>query len=302
LNISNPLSEYLIQRKTMKILVTGSNGQLGNGLRELSDKYLGFKFLYTDLKELDIASEAGVNDLFNEFMPDAVINCAAYTAVDKAESEKNTAFLINSKAVEFLSKASARCGSFMVHISTDYIFDGKSYSPYFETDNPNPLSVYGKSKYAGELAILNYAAKALIIRTSWLYSEYGNNFVKTIRKLAKERDSLNVVYDQIGTPTYARDLAETILNILPKTISSSGVQIFNYSNEGVASWYDFAKAIVDLSGIKCKINPIRTTDYPQAAVRPFYSVLDKSKIKAKFSIEIPHWSDSLKECFGRFKE
>jgi dTDP-4-dehydrorhamnose reductase len=174
--------------------------------------------------------------------------------------------------------------------------------PYFETDNPNPLSVYGKSKYAGELAILNYAVKALIIRTSWLYSEYGNNFVKTIRKLAKERDSLNVVYDQIGTPTYARDLAETILNILPKTILSSGVQIFNYSNEGVTSWYDFAKAIVDLSGIKCKINPIKTTDYPQAAVRPFYSVLDKSKIKAKFSIEIPHWSDSLKECFGRFKE
>jgi dTDP-4-dehydrorhamnose reductase len=243
-----------------------------------------------------------VNDLFSVYKPDIIINCAAYTAVDKAEFEENTAFLINSKAVEFLSKVSARHGSLMVHISTDYVFDGKAYYPYSETINVNPLSVYGRSKYEGEQAIHHYAAKALIIRTSWLYSEFGNNFVKTIRKYAKERDFLNIVYDQIGTPTYARDLAEIILKILPETISQSGVQVFHYSNEGVTSWYDFAKAIVDFSRIECKINPILSKEYPQAATRPMYSVLDKSKIKEMFSLEIPYWKDSLQECIDRLKE
>lgn len=286
----------------MKVLVTGSNGQLGNELRKISERYPGFKFLFTDVPELDITNETSVNKLFNTYRPDAIINCAAYTAVDKAESQEGTVFLVNFKAVELLSKASASYGSLMIYISTDYVFDGETNYPYTETANPNPLSIYGKSKYAGEQAIQHFATKALIIRTSWLYSGFGNNFVKTIRRLTLERDTLNVVYDQIGTPTYARDLAETILKILPIMILKSGVQIFHYSNEGVASWYDFAKAIVEYSRIACIIKPIATKDYPQNALRPSYSVLDKSKIKETFPLEIPYWRDSLKECITGLKE
>jgi dTDP-4-dehydrorhamnose reductase len=286
----------------MKILVTGSNGQLGSELKEKSEKYPSFEFLYTDVAELDVTDESAVKEHLNTFRPDVIINCAAYTAVDRAESEANKAFVINSDAVRYLSEASARHGSLLIHISTDYIFNGKAFSPYTESDEADPLSVYGKSKYAGEEAILRYASRALILRTSWLYSSYGNNFVKTIRKLAREREVLNVVYDQIGTPTYAAGVAQTILNILPQASLDSGLRIFHYSDEGVASWYDFAVAVCELSGIKCKINPVRSNQYPQDAVRPLYSVLDKSKIKSEFPIEIPYWRDSLKKCILKVEE
>jgi len=271
-------------------------------LRELAHAYPKFEFLYTDEKELDITNEVHINEFLASHNPDVIINCAAYTAVDKAESEEDIAFLINSTAVGFLAKASAKHGALLIHISTDYVFDGRAYSPYVETSDTNPISAYGRTKFAGELAVQQFAAKAIIIRTSWLYSEYGNNFVKTILKYSKERGMLNVVYDQIGTPTYARDLAKTILDILSSIVMTSGVEVFHYSNEGVVSWYDFAKAIVDFSGIECKINPIRSKDYIQAAPRPFYSLFDKSKIKERFSIEIPYWMDSLKDCIRRMNE
>jgi len=280
----------------MKILVTGSNGQLGNELLEISGEYREFEFIYTDEKELDITNETHLDDFFEVHRPDVVINCAAFTAVDRAESEENIAFLINSTAVSYLSKVSTKYGVLLVQISTDYVFDGKASIPYVETNETNPISAYGRSKYGGEIAVHQFAANAVIIRTSWLYSQFGNNFVKTITKYSKERGLLNIVYDQIGTPTYARDLARTILKIIPLVVMSSGVEVFHYSNEGVASWYDFAKAVVDYSGIECKINPISSKDYIQAAPRPFYSVLDKTKLKERFCIEIPYWRDSLKEC------
>lgn len=286
----------------MKILITGSNGQLGSELRELSGAYPQYEFIYTDEKELDITNESLIDDFFSVNRPDVVINCAAYTVVDKAESQEKTAFLINSNAVGFLSRASARFNVLLVHISSDYVFDGRAFTPYSELSGTSPVSAYGRSKSAGELAIHQFGSNALIIRTSWLYSEFGNNFVKTIRKHAKERSLLNVVYDQIGTPTYARDLAQIILNILPSAIKTKGIEVFHYSNEGVASWFDFAKAIVKFSRIECQINPILSKEYPQAATRPMYSVLDKSKIKEKYSLIIPYWRDSLRECIRRLNE
>jgi dTDP-4-dehydrorhamnose reductase len=286
----------------MKILVTGANGQLGSELREISRKFSQYEFIYTDEKELDITDESQLNEFFTINHPDVVINCAAYTAVDKAESEEKMAFLINSTAAGYLSSVSAKYRALLIHISTDYVFDGKAFLPYIETSGTSPISAYGRSKSAGELAIHQYATNALIIRTSWLYSEFGNNFVKSIIKYAKERGTLHVVYDQIGTPTHARDLAKTILEIIPSAVKSTGIEIYHYSNEGVASWYDFAKAIIEFSGAACKINPILSKDYPQVAIRPLYSVLDKSKIKERFSIDIPYWRDSLKDCVIRLNE
>jgi dTDP-4-dehydrorhamnose reductase len=285
----------------MKILVTGSNGQLGNEIRELSSDFPNLNFLYTDIEELDITSEIEVNKFFEVNKPDAIINCAAYTAVDKAESDEKLAFLINDTAVGILARVTSDINALFIHISTDYVFDGTAHLPYQESDKRNPVSAYASTKYAGELAVEKYATKAIILRTSWLYSAFGGNFVKTILKYGKERGVLNVVSDQIGTPTYARDLARTILTIIPKAEKIKGVEIYHYSNEGVASWYDFAKAIVEISGINCIINPIGTKDYPLPAKRPFYSVLDKSKIKVKFKTEIPYWRDSLKHCLQRIE-
>ena len=286
----------------MKILVTGSNGQLGSELRALAPSFGGDDFIFTDIAELDITSEQDIDDLVRAEKPAAIINCAAYTAVDKAEQEDSLAFLINATAVGNLARVASKYHALLIHISTDYVFDGKGFKPYMEDDPTNPISLYAKSKHAGEQQVQSYASRAMIIRTSWLYSEFGNNFVKTMMKYGKERGQLKVVFDQTGTPTYARDLARTILNILHKQPDYTGVEVFHFSNEGVTSWYDFAKAIVELSGITCRIDPIETKEYPLPAIRPFYSVFNKSKIKQRFHIEIPYWKDSLKECIDRINQ
>ena len=285
----------------MKILVTGSKGQLGNELRELAGQYPDYRFLFTDVEELDITDGNTVNAFIAADRPEVIINCAAYTAVDKAETDEECVFRVNATAPANLAKAAKKNNILLVHISTDYVFDGKTYFPLKEASPTNPVSVYARSKFAGEQEIAKVAGKALIIRTSWLYSAFGNNFVKTILKYGVERGKLNVVYDQTGTPTYAYDLAKMILDILPTAVQTSAVEIFNYSNEGVASWYDFAKAIVEMTGIECILNPIETKDYPLPAIRPFYSVLDKQKIKEKFNIRIPYWRDSLKDCLARLE-
>ena len=283
----------------MRILITGSNGQLGNEIRVLAGDYPDFDFMYTDIEELDITDPLEVETFFIKNLPQVIINCAAYTAVDKAETDESKAYLINATAVANLAKSAASIGALIIHISTDYVFDGKSYLPYVETDKINPLSSYGRTKLAGENAVQLNATKGIILRTSWLYSAFGNNFVKTMMKYGIERDSLNVVFDQIGTPTYARDLAKVILDIIPSAINITGMNLFHYSNEGVASWYDFARTVITFSGIRCEINPILTENYPLPAPRPFYSVLNKSKIKETFKIKIPYWSDSVKDCIQR---
>jgi dTDP-4-dehydrorhamnose reductase len=231
--------------------------------------------------------------------PGVIINCAAYTAVDKAEQESDLAHLVNATATGNLARAAAKAGSYLVHISTDYVFDGKSCTPYSEKDPTNPVSAYARSKHAGESHVMSFSTRAMIIRTSWLYSEFGHNFVKTILRYGRERGELKVVFDQTGSPTYAGDLAALILTVIPSLIGREGVEIFHYANEGVASWYDFAKAIVEFSGINCRIVPIETKDYTLPAVRPAFSVFNKSKIKQTFGIEIPYWRDSLKKCIER---
>jgi dTDP-4-dehydrorhamnose reductase len=282
----------------LKILITGSKGQLGSEFQVIFGNYKNFNFIFTDIEELDITDKNQLDKLMKKEAIECVINCAAYTAVDKAEDEMEKARLINKTAVSNLAEVTSNHKALLVHISTDYVFDGKNCKPYLETDNTNPRCFYGKSKLEGEIEIIFNAAKAIIIRTSWLYSSFGNNFVKTIFKKGKEKGSLQVVYDQVGSPTYARDLAETILNIIPRFQSSNRAEIYNYSNEGVISWYDFAKAIIEIKGIKCEIQPIETKNYPTPAVRPFYSVLNKSKIKKDYDIQIPYWKDSLIKCLN----
>ena len=283
----------------MKILVTGANSQLGNELKLTGKKYPGYQFTFTDVKELDISDMQAVSAFFDKLHPEIVVNCAAYTAVDKAEQEPEVALKINSLAVRNLSNACGEFNALLIHISTDYIFNGMGHRPYVETDTPEPASNYAKSKYAGETQMLSSCRNGIILRTSWLYSAFGNNFVKTILKNGRERGNLNVVYDQIGCPTYARDMAVAILDLLPQVNGHEGVEIFHYANEGVASWYDFAKAIIGFSGIDCRINPVETKDYSLPATRPFYSVLNKAKFKERFGQEIPFWRDSLEDCIKR---
>ncbi|MGV8947013.1 MAG: dTDP-4-dehydrorhamnose reductase [Lutibacter sp.] len=278
------------------ILVTGSIGQLGSEIRELAESYPQHHFFFTDVDTLDITDKKAVSLFIQENKITVIVNCAAYTAVDKAESEPKLSDKINHLAVQHLAEAAKVYYCKFIHISTDYVFDGNSYMPYAETDKPNPKSVYGSTKLAGELAMQKINPEnAIIIRTSWVYSSFGNNFVKTMLRLGKEREELGVIYDQIGTPTYAGDLAKTILEILPK-IRNEEIEIFHYSNEGVCSWYDFAKAVFEHTNTNCKVNPISTAQYPMAAKRPYYSVLDKAKIKEVFQITIPYWNDSLKAC------
>ncbi|WP_432772933.1 dTDP-4-dehydrorhamnose reductase [Francisella salimarina] len=287
----------------MKVLITGSNGQLGSELKELvSNSKLeiqNYTFIFADSKLLDITDHQAVKKFIVDNDIKVIINCAAYTAVDKAETDIEMADKINHLAVANMAIVAKERDIKLVHISTDYVFDGQNYKPYIESDGTNPQGVYGATKLAGEQAILDINPKdSMIIRTSWVYSYYGNNFVKTMLRLGRERDFLGVIYDQVGTPTYAKDLAKAILDILP-TIQNSKLEIYNYSNEGVTSWYDFAKEIMSIAKIDCQINPIETVDYPTPAKRPHYSLLNKSKIKSDFDIKIPYWKDSLKDCITR---
>ena len=275
------------------ILVTGANGQLGSELEDLASNFTDYNFLFTDASDLDITSHDDVRKFVEINNINVIINCAAYTAVDKAESEPELANAINHLAVANLAQMAKENNIKLIHISTDYVFDGTNYKPYVETDIPNPQSVYGKTKLDGELAMQKInPLNSIIIRTSWVYSRFGNNFVKTMLRLAETRDEISVVTDQIGSPTNAADLAEAILTILPK-ISNNAVEVFHYSNEGVCSWYDFAKAIFEIKGITIKVNPIFRAQYPTSADRPFYSVLKKKKVKTMYQIKIPHWKTSL---------
>jgi dTDP-4-dehydrorhamnose reductase len=277
------------------ILVTGSNGQVGSELRELSSNY-PYNFYFTDRESLDITNLDALNEFISSNKIDIIINPAAYTAVDKAQSDEENADAINHIAVKYLSKIAKEKNIKFIHISTDYVFDGKNYKPYNEDDKTNPNGIYGKTKLLGEEAMKEINPKdSIIIRTSWVYSSFGANFVKTMLRLGKERDELGVIFDQVGTPTYARDLAKTILDILPN-IKNDKVEIYNYSNEGVLSWYDFAKEIMRMAKIECKVNPIETKEYPTPASRPHYSLLNKSKIKKDFDIIVPYYKDSLDEC------
>lgn len=281
-----------------RILITGCNGQLGNELRVVSANYYGYEFIFTDIQELNITDETRTKEFILKNRPDWIVNCAAYNLVDKAESEQEAAMLINSLAVKNIAMAVTDSETRLIHISSDYVFDGAGNTPYNESSVVNPMSVYGKSKLAGEKnALLHYGS--MVIRTAWLYSSFGNNFVKTIIKKGKETGSLRVVFDQTGTPTYAADLADAIMHIISgvirnQTAFNSG--IYHYSNEGVCSWYDFATEIIKESEINCQVNPILSKDFNSVARRPVYSVMDKSKIKDNYNITIPHWRTSLQKC------
>lgn len=283
------------------ILVTGSKGQLGSELQKIGFTLLDDVF-YTDLPELDITDEQAVGKFVREKEIDTIINCAAYTAVDKAEEEKEKAALINTAAVANLAKVAAAENCLLIHISTDYVFDGTATVPYTEKDRPHPQSVYGMTKWEGERAIQKSGCLAIILRTAWLYAAEGNNFVKTILRLAAEKGEIHVVADQTGTPTYAADLARVIVKIVTDNELGDNVEIYHYTNEGVCSWYEFAREIVKQSGIKCEVYPLTTAQYPTKARRPAYSVLDKSKLKQRYGIEIPVWQEALGRCLAAMSD
>ena len=286
---------------TYNILVTGSNGQVGSEIKELSSNY-NYNFFFTTRDDIDITSKDSIKEFCQTNSINVIINCAAYTAVDKAQSDIENADLVNRKAVKKLSIVAKELNIKLIHISTDYVFDGKNFKPYVEEFQTNPQSVYGKTKLDGENEMRDInPLNSIIIRTSWVYSYYGNNFVKTMLRLGKEKEELGVIFDQIGTPTYAKDLAKIILDIVPQ-IDNQKVEIYNYSNEGVLSWYDFAKEIMKMAKLNCKINPIETYQYPTPAKRPHFSLLNKNKIKSTFNIEIPYWKDGLDDCLRRLGE
>ena len=276
------------------ILITGSNGQLGNEMQQAAKRFPQFNYIYTDVAELDICNKTALDAFVKANGVNIIVNCAAYTAVDKAETDVELCYRINAEAVQNIGEVAKANGLKVVHVSTDYVFDGTNYLPYNEEMPVCPATMYGKSKLAGEEALKASCDEYVILRTAWLYSSYGNNFVKTMIKLGTERDNLNVIFDQIGTPTYAADLADAILNILAHNTFVSG--IYHYSDEGVCSWYDFTKSIHKLKNISCNVLPIETKDYPALTPRPHFSVLNKAKIKATYQISIPHWEDSLKKC------
>jgi len=277
-----------------KILITGSNGQLGKCIQDVAEEYPEYDFHFKTSTDLDITSQEKINTLFAREKFDYCINCAAYTSVDKAETDKKNAFLVNAEAVKYLAEACKYNNTTLIHISTDFVFDGTKGIPYTEDDLPNPINVYGASKLKGEQYIQGILNNFFIIRTSWVYSEYGHNFVKTMLRLGEDREELSVVNDQIGTPTYAGDLANTIMEIIITKTTNFG--LYHYSNEGLISWYDFAKAIFAIKGMNIKVNPIPSEAYPTPAKRPIYSVLDKTKIKQVFNIiNIPNLENSLKE-------
>lgn len=278
----------------MKILVTGANGQLGSELRSVLERDFPGASIFTDVDELNLIDAKAVEAFIINNDITHIVNCAAYTAVDRAEEEKRQCTEINTDAVKNLAMAADANGAKIIHISTDYVFDGTNHRPYKESDKVNPISQYGTTKRKGETALLALSPEAIIIRTAWLYSSYGNNFVKTMLRLADTQKEIRVVCDQIGTPTYARDLANAISKVLQSHQWVSG--IYHFTNEGAASWYDFAKAIFRIAGKNVKVTPIPTEDYPTPASRPFYSILDKSRIKATYGVEIPHWEESLQDC------
>lgn len=282
------------------VLVTGANGQLGNSIRLLAENHPGYNFLFTDVDTLDITNPAAVRGMIKDNQVDFVLNCAAYTAVEKAEEDEALCRRINAFAVGVLGKAAHEAGAKMIHVSTDYVFSGTSYRPYVETDVTCPVSAYGRTKLAGEEILQEVCPDAVIIRTAWLYSEFGSNFVKTVLRLGKERDQLGFVFDQIGTPTYAGDLAAAILAVVTADERNAFVSgIYHFSNEGVCSWYDFTVKILQIAGIDCRVLPIETKDYPTKAVRPPYSVLNKKKIKTTYGITIPYWEESLRLCMEK---
>lgn len=279
------------------ILVTGANGQLGNSIRLKANQHPQYNFLFTDVDTLDITDAAAVKAMVKDNQVNYILNCAAYTAVDKAEDNENLCRRLNCDAVHVLGEAAREANAKIIHVSTDYVFSGTNYRPYKETDDTRPVSAYGRTKLAGEEALVKVCPDAVIIRTAWLYSEFGNNFVKTVLRLGKERDQLGFVFDQAGTPTYAGDLAEAILTIVTADEKGTFVPgIYHYSNEGVCSWYDFTVKVLQIAGIECNVRPIETKDYPTRAVRPPYSVLNKGKIKETYGITIPHWEESLRIC------
>lgn len=281
----------------MNILVTGCNGQLGNEIQLLEKGNGKHVFFNTDVNELDITDENAINAFVDANNIDGIINCAAYTAVDKAESNEALCHTLNATAPGYLAAAMGKRGGWMMQVSTDYVFDGTKHTPYSETDPTCPDSVYGRTKLEGEQLVRQHCERAMIVRTAWLYSIFGNNFVKTMIRLGKEKTELGVIFDQIGTPTYARDLAVAIMTAVEKGITPG---IYHFSNEGVTSWYDFTKAIHRIAGISgCHVRPIHTEEYPTPARRPHYSVLDKTKIKATYNIEVPYWEESLAECISK---
>ncbi|MBR2618426.1 MAG: dTDP-4-dehydrorhamnose reductase [Paludibacteraceae bacterium] len=287
------------------ILVTGAYGQLGNEVRLLSANYPHYNFMFTDVDSLDICDKSMLLDFVQGNDIRYIINCAAYTAVDKAEDEAELCEKINAKAVKNLGEVAQEVGAGIIHVSTDYVFNGKGYMPYTEDMPTSPCSVYGKTKLKGEKALLKACENAIVVRTAWLYSPFGNNFVKTMRKLGAEREQLNVIFDQIGSPTFAEDLAAALLIIVDQTIDRIHDKggIYHYSNEGVCSWYDFTLKIHQLSGITtCNVHPIETKDYPTKAARPHFSVLNKAKIKSTFGITVPHWESSLQRCIEQLNQ
>ena len=281
----------------MNILITGCNGQLGNEMQLLEKENPQHAFFNTDVAELDITDQKAIESFVEENQIDGIVNCAAYTAVDKAEENEALCDLLNHVAPGYLAAAIQKRGGWMIQVSTDYVFDGTNHRPYVETDPVCPNSVYGRTKLAGEEAVQQACSNAMIIRTAWLYSTFGNNFVKTMIRLGKERPELGVIFDQIGTPTYARDLAVAIMTAIKQGIHAG---VYHFSNEGVISWFDFTKAIHRIAGITtCHVRPLHTSEYPTPAARPHYSVLDKTKIKQVYHLEIPYWEESLAECIGK---
>lgn len=281
----------------MKILVTGSNGQLGNEMRVLAQSYPNHTYFFTDVEDLDITNRAAVADFITANAIDLIVNCAAYTNVDKAEEDEATAMRINAEALSVLGSQGIR----VIHISTDYVFSGEEHKPCRESDHTAPHTVYGHTKYEGEKRLLAVCPEAVILRTAWLYSSFGNNFVKTMIRLGKERKELGVVFDQIGTPTYAADLAQAIFTVIQTPVWRPGV--YHFTNEGVCSWYDFTKTIHHLYGdINCKVTPILSEEYAYKTPRPFYSVLDKTKFKKTFNVSIPYWVEALERCIKVLKQ
>ena len=282
----------------MRVLITGANGQLGNEMRRLGAVSPN-EYLFTDVAELDITDKAAVAEFVKSNNVEIIVNCAAYTNVDKAEDDEATAELINAKAVRNLAEAVKAVDGTLFHVSTDYVFGSEGNTPRTEDMPTNPLGVYGKTKLHGEQAIAEVGAKAIIIRTAWLYSEFGNNFLKTMLRLTAEKESLNVVFDQVGSPTYAGDLALAIFSIIEGGVYAGNEGVYHFSNEGVCSWYDFATEIAAAAGHECIVMPCHSNEFPSKVTRPPFSVLDKTKIKTTFGIEIPHWRDSMLYCLQR---